>query len=507
MQVIEGVLVMRMENTLTLNKCPKDAIVIPLFENHLEDVSIVKKYDKALHTALSKLLKPGDFKAGFGSVISTYADSGAFKRIVIAGCGKLREFDTEKLRRLIAQVDGIFQSYNIRGYTVFMPTLLPFTSSDYLSGKAVAEAVVLSRFNFITFKSKKDKKIKGLNVVFWNAPKGDFQKGIKDGRVIADNVNTIRELISMPSNVLTPVKIAETAQDIAAKTDGITCEVFDEEKIKSLNFNGIIAVGKGSVNPPRFVVMEYDGSNGSQKKPIIIVGKGVSFDTGGISLKPWSGMEKMKYDMAGSGVVLGVMKTAAELKLPLKLVGLIPTVENMPGSNAYKPGDVITMASGLTVEVISTDAEGRLILADALHYACDAYKPEAVIDLATLTGACAVALGSKACAIMGNNRGLIRRFQQNADNAGEKVWELPMWPEYDELIKSDIADIKNSGGPGAGTIVGGVFLKQFIKNAPWLHLDIASTSWKDSSEKGYLGKGATGFGIRLLCEILRNWNA
>lgn len=498
---------MRMENTQSLNRCPKDVIIIPLFEHHIKDYSLVKKYDESLYTDITAIIESGDFKGTFGSSVTSYATTGIFKRIYLIGAGKQREFSLDKMRKLVASVDAAMQQCNIRGYTFFMPTLLPLHDNNYIAGKACSEAVVMSRVAFTQFKSKKEKKIKDHSVVFFHAPKSEFQKGLDDGHLIALNVNMVREVVNTPSNLLTPIQIAQKAEEIAAQSDGLlTCTVFDENKIKELNMNGILAVAQGSVHPPRFIILQYDGSNGAQQKPIVVVGKGVSFDSGGISIKPWNGMEKMKYDMAGSGAVLGIMKSVADLKLPLNVVGLIPTVENMPSGTAYKPGDVITMASGLTVEVISTDAEGRMILADALHYACEHLKPEAIVDMATLTGACVVALGNKASAILGNNRGLIRRFLQHADDSGERVWELPLWNEYDDMIKSETADIKNVGGPGAGTIVGAVFLKNFIKNTPWVHLDIANTAWNDNADKGYLCKGATGFGVRLVVEILRRWN-
>jgi len=370
--------------------------------------------------------------------------------------------------------------------------------------------LALSRFTFYTFKSSKDKSDskdkKDLNVAFYGAPRGDFKNGLLDGQIIGENVNLVRRVVNTPSNSLVPESIAEEARNICKDVSTLTCTVFDEKELEKRGMNGILSVGKASIHPPRFVIMDYSPEGKKDEKPIVVVGKGVTFDSGGISLKPPGGMEKMKYDMGGAGAVLGIMKSVAELNLPSRVVGLIPTAENMPGGNAFKPGDVITMASKTTVEVISTDAEGRMLLADALHYGSTELKPKAIIDMATLTGACIVALGNKAIAVMGNNSGLLRRIKKYSESSGERVWELPMWDDYDDMIKSETADIKNCGGPGAGTIVGGVFLRKFVKNAPWAHLDIASTAWVDSNEKGYLCKGATGAGVRLLCEVIRQWN-
>lgn len=500
---------MRLENTRTAAKCPKDLLAIPLFENNLDQISLLKEYDKNLFDEISTIIQTGDFKGKVNTSTIFYRKNGGFKRVLLVGGGKKREFTTEKLQKLVAVTDAAAQSLNIRGYAIFAKTLLPFPTDLYRCGKACAEAIVLSRFEFDQYKSKKEKQKKELSAVFWAVSGKEFQNGLNDGMLISRNINTMRELISMPSNSLTPVVLADRVKKLCNTIPSLKCTIFDEKKIEKLGMNGVLFVAKGSANPPRFIIIEYDGQKGKSSKkkgPIVLVGKGVTFDSGGISIKPAGGMEKMKYDMSGAAAVVGIIKSVAELGLAHKVIGVIPAVENMPSGTAYKPGDVITMASGTTVEVISTDAEGRLILADALHYACENFKPQAMIDLATLTGACSVALGNKACGLMGNNRRLIRFFLQNAENSGEKVWELPLWEDYDESIKSDIADIKNSGSAGGGTIVGGIFLKKFVKNVPWVHLDIANMAWTENNEKGYLGKGATGFGIRLVCHILQKWN-
>ncbi len=494
---------MRLENIQTVSKCYKDVIAIPIFKTALKKLDWIKDFDKQLYLEITSIMKTGDFDGEIGSVLNIYPQKGLFKRIVLIGAGTKRKFSLTVLRTIICNIDTSLQSMRLRGYTVLIKQLTPLPENDYCAGKACAESLILSRFEFNNFKTKKVKKKKDLNVVFIGASKGKFQKGLKDGKVVANNVNMTRTLVSTPSNELTPIAIAEKAKEICKNTT-LKCTVFDEKKIEQLGLNGIIAVGKASVNPPRFVIVEYVGTGSKKEAPIVIVGKGVSFDSGGISLKPWSGMDKMKSDMAGAGAVLGIMKSVAELKLPQRIIGLIPTAENMPGANAYRPGDIIKMGSGTTVEILSTDAEGRLLLADALYYGRENFKPKAMIDLATLTGACMVVLGNKAVAIMGNNKQLLTTFKKNAERTDERVWELPMWTEYDEMIKSDCADIKNTGGPGAGTIMGAVFLKPFVKDVPWVHVDIANTAWQDSSGKNYLSKGASGAGVRLVCEILRN---
>ncbi len=497
---------MLIKSVHAVSMCYKELAIIPVLENDPKNIEWLKSIDSNLYQSVKRVVDSGDMKGKQGTSLNVYCQEKPFLRALLVGAGKKREFNDEKLRKLIAGIDIAAQSLNIRNYTILVQPLLPFPVSDYITGKALSEAIVLSRYEFDRYKSKKESNKKELNVKVFGAPKGAFQRGLQDGALVAENVNMVRTLVNTPSNELTPVAVAQKVEQLCADNPRLTCTILDENAMKEKGMNGILSVGKGSANPPRFIIIDYAGENKGKEQPIVVVGKGVTFDSGGISIKPWNGMEKMKYDMAGAAAVLGIMKTAADLELSQHIVGLIPTAENMPASTAYKPGDVITMASGTTVEVISTDAEGRMLLADALHYGSENYKPQAMIDMATLTGACTVALGNKAVALLGNNRGLIRRFTQYAELSGERVWELPMWDDYDDMIKSETADIKNVGGPGAGTIIGGVFLRKFVgKNIPWVHLDIASTAWTDNNEKGYFSKGATGVGVRLICEILQHW--
>jgi leucyl aminopeptidase len=274
----------------------------------------------------------------------------------------------------------------------------------------------------------------------------------------------------------------------------------ERDEMERNGMEALLAVAKGSCQPPRFIILEYHGG-ATAERPTVLVGKGITFDSGGISLKPREGMEKMKNDMAGGAAVLGTVTAAARLGLPVNLVGLIPCAENLPGGRAYKPGDLVRSMAGKTIEIVNTDAEGRLVLCDALHYA-QKYRPAALIDLATLTGACVVALGTFSSGVMGNDVRLVKALQQAGEASGERLWELPLWDEYGELMKSDVADLKNAGGATAGTISAGWFLKQFAGKAKWAHLDIAGTAWEEKG-RPYLPKGATGIGVRLLIEFLR----
>jgi leucyl aminopeptidase len=313
---------------------------------------------------------------------------------------------------------------------------------------------------------------------------------------------TARNLISHPGNTATPAYLAKIAQKLAGKGK-LTCKVLGVKEMKKLGMGALLGVGQGSAQPPAFIILEYKGGKKNQA-PIALVGKGVTFDTGGISLKPGGGMDEMKYDMSGGATVIGTLQAAASLKLPVNVVGLIPTAENMPGSRAIKPGDILPSLSGKTIEVLNTDAEGRLILADALAYA-DKLKPKAVIDLATLTGACVVALGHQAAAVVGTDPKLIEKLKSSGDKTGERVWELPLYEEFDNAVKSDIADLKNisSPGVGAGTITAAAFLKVFVGDNSWAHLDIAGVAWS-KEEKPYIPRGAAGFGVRLLIDYLKN---
>ena len=294
--------------------------------------------------------------------------------------------------------------------------------------------------------------------------------------------------------------MAQKAREIARRKN-VSCKVLDKEKMKEMGMNALLAVASGSNEEPKFIILEYAGGKKSAA-PIVLVGKGLTFDSGGISIKPSDKMEEMKSDMSGGAAVMGVIMAAADLQLPLNITGLIPATENMPSGTAYKPGDILKSYSGKTIEVLNTDAEGRLILADALAYASE-FKPEAVVDVATLTGACIIALGDDVIGMLGTDDKLKSEIDRAAQTTGELVWELPLWESYHELIKSDIADYKNSSGRSAGTITAAAFLSKFAGNTPWVHLDIAGPSWL-TKDKPYIPKGASGVGVRLMVQVLRD---
>jgi len=310
----------------------------------------------------------------------------------------------------------------------------------------------------------------------------------------------VRDLCNHPANVVTPTYIANEAKKIARER-GVSAKVLDRPAMQRLGMGALLGVARGSHEPPKFVILEYRGGPRGAR-PVALVGKTVTFDSGGISLKSADNMEQMKADMTGGAAVLAAVRAASRLRLPLNIVALIPATENMPGGSATKPGDILTSLSGKTIEVINTDAEGRLILADGLTYA-NRYKPSVVVDIATLTGACAVALGKHAIGLLGNNERLIGELKAAGEQCGERAWQLPLWEEYYEQIKSDVADVKNTGGRPGGTITAAAFLSKFVGDARWAHLDIASTDWSDR-EQAYIPKGPTGVGARLLIRFLSN---
>ena len=330
-------------------------------------------------------------------------------------------------------------------------------------------------------------------------------KAIKIAETISEGVMFAKNIANLPPNECTPTTLANFAKDISKKNK-MKCTIISQPELKKKGFGGITAVGKGSKNEPKLITIEHNHGPKSQK-PIVLVGKAVTFDTGGISLKPGQGMDEMKFDKCGGCTVLGIMKSVSELKLPINVVGIIPSVENMPGGEAYRPGDIIKLYNGKTAEILNTDAEGRLILADALAYGEKQYAPKAIIDFATLTGACIVALGNNVAAIVSNDKQLTKEITNSSKTTTEEIWELPLTQDYMDMIKSDVADIKNVGiGKAAGTITAAAFLKSAIKDTPWVHFDIAGVAWTQGAatkQKPYNPKGATGFGVRLILDYLQ----
>jgi leucyl aminopeptidase len=475
------------------------ALLIGCFEDDNSD-PLFMLLDQALGGCLGLLFKERDFsgKENKTRIMHTLGKIPA-ERLVLVGLGKKKELTDERIRQGAGATMQAMRGTSLKGCTTLLH-LAGGGGDEFL--QAAVEGAALGGYAFSHYKTKNDDNggIEEVQVLF---PSGvaakRAEKVVADVQSVCEAVLFVRDLVAQPGNVATPSYLAEKGVEMSAKF-GINCRVLERDEMEQNGMEALLAVAKGSRQPPRFIILEYMAAE-AKVRPTVLVGKGITFDSGGISLKPREGMEKMKDDMAGGAAVMGTIMAAAALKLPVNLVGLVPAAENLPGGGAYKPGDVIKSMSGQTIEIVNTDAEGRMILCDALYYA-KRYRPAALIDLATLTGACVVALGSVATGLMGNDEGLKKAIRSAADKCGERVWELPLWEEYGELMKSDIADLKNAGGAEAGAISAGWFLKNFVGKIRWVHLDIAGTAWMDK-DRPYIPKGATGVGVRLLVEYLR----
>jgi leucyl aminopeptidase len=494
-----------------------DVLVLNFFEKTKDLTEPVKSLDQSLHGMIHRILQENNFK---GKALETQLvylrkqgtdPTLAAKAVLLVGLGKKEEFKLETLRRAAGKAA---KEISRKGFTSFA-TLLPGTDNPR-EAQALVEGTLLGLYKFDPYKSKKEedaREIDRMILICTDEQRlAEVEGEIRMARIISEAVNFARDLINTPANILTPSELAHQARQMA-ETCRLRCQILTEKEISDLKMGALLAVAKGSEEPPRFVILEHDPKQvATDKEPgdslaldtIVLAGKGVTFDSGGISLKPSKGMYQMKTDMSGAAVVLGTLQAIALLDLPLHVVGLIGATENLPSGKATKPGDVVTSLSGTTIEILDTDAEGRLILADVLAYA-KRYNPKAVIDLATLTGACAITLGRVAAAMMGNDKSLLDKIRQAGETSGERVWELPLWEDYRELAKSKIADLKNiTEDVGAGTIMGGAFLSYFAEGYPWVHLDIANVA-RNFEEKPYIPEGGTGFGVRLLVEFLRNW--
>ncbi len=451
---------------------------------------------------LSDLIKSGDFEAKPSQVSVIYTkDSMPAKRIALVGLGKKSELNLEKIRNAFARVMQHLRGLNIKDAATAMDwNFLPDQKEKIIA--AVAEGAILGQYQYTPYKTVSRDELKEMRLLEIAAESKDYPlvlDEIKKTNIIASAVYFTRDLVSAPANEMTPSMMAEQAVKIA-KRKNVSCRVLDKGKMKVLGMNALLGVAAGTHQPPKLIVLEYTGGKKGDA-PIALVGKGLTFDSGGISIKPAEKMDEMKTDMSGGAAVMAIIRAAADLRLPINLVGIVPATENMPGGGALKPGDILKSYSGQTIEVLNTDAEGRLILSDALFYASK-YKPAAIIDIATLTGGCVVALGEDVIGMMGTDDQIKKELHQAAKTTGELVWELPLWDHYSELIKSDIADYKNSAGRLASPITGAAFLGKFVGGYPWVHLDIAGPAWT-SKDKAYIPKGASGVTVRLLVEFLR----
>jgi leucyl aminopeptidase len=475
-----------------------DAVIVNLFEGVKHPGGATGSVDKALGKAITALVNQGEFKGKFGEICVVHSLSMVPARIVaVAGLGKEPDFTLDRIRILVAESCRILRKLNCRRIASIVHGAGVAGIEPEAACQAITEGGLLGLYKFRKHVTKEDddSEVSELLIVEREAAKiTSLARGCEKGKIIAESANLARDWVNEPANYMTPTDLANVAQELAGKY-GLKLTVLDREQIEKERMNSLLGVAKGSCQPPKLIILGYRGDKQSSGS-LGFIGKGITFDSGGISIKPSENMGEMKGDMAGAAATMAAVSAIARLKLKINVTAVVPATENLPGGNALKPGDVLKALNGKTIEVVNTDAEGRLILADALSYAVkQRFSP--LIDVATLTGACHVALGDVCSGILGNSQKLIDKLIKAGAAAGERLWQLPMYEEYKEQIKSDIADVKNSGGRYGGAITGAQFLSEFAAKVPWAHIDIAGTSMTEK-ERGYLVKGATGVCVRTL---------
>lgn len=468
------------------------------------ELAVLVVYEQeALPDAVAALLEADDFKGKAKQSLLLYPrDALAPRRLLLLGIGKRDKLSADSVRQAAALAVQKARDLKLESFTIGLHGSAPLEPA--VAGQAFAEGLELGQYRFMHYKQSDEpaKDVANVTLLISDGDSQPISDGITIGQAIAAGVAVARDLANHPGNVVNPAYLGNKALEMGEQF-GFNTTVLDKAQLTEHGFGGILAVGQGSANEPRFIVMEH-GSKAEGKPTIVLVGKGITFDTGGISIKPAANMDDMKMDMGGAAAVFGAMHVVGAATLPLHVVGIVCAAENMPDGLSYRPGDIIPTLSGKTVEVLNTDAEGRIVLADGLHYA-QRYEPTAVVDLATLTGAVMVALGPHAIGMMGTSQELADRLSEAGETSAERVWQLPLWDEYRDAMKSEIADLKNTGGRFGGAITAGGFLAAFAGEMPWVHLDIAGTAWVERPAKPYQSRGATGVGVRLLTELLRGY--
>ncbi len=477
------------------------AVVLDRGEKDKTDV-FVSSNDKAVQDAAAEVIASGEVAGkNFETTLLHKPANLKAKRLLLLGGGKAKKFSAIDLRKLAGAAVRGLKSRSLRSFAFVAP------EGDIPAGeavKAIVEGAMIGNFDSNTYQSdRKDQQIDALTVIV-RGDQAALQKAMDEARILGESQNFVRELVNEPSNRMTPTILAEHAKKMSQEV-GLKCEVYGADKIKELKMGAFWGVAQGSDEPPALIVMRYEPAGAPEKPVLGLVGKGITFDTGGISIKPADGMEKMKYDMAGGATMIGVMRAIALLKPKVKIIGIVCATENMPSGKAQKPGDIQTAMSGKTIEIINTDAEGRLVLADGLSYAKQLGCTH-LIDAATLTGAVVVALGYANAGVFSNDDAMYERFNKALAKAGEKMWRLPLDDEYREQIKSNIADIMNTGGRWGGASTAAMFLKEFAEDTPWIHLDIAGTAWMED-QKPWIAKGPSGIAVRSLVEFAREFGS
>jgi leucyl aminopeptidase len=484
-------------------------IVVNLFEGTETPGGATGAVDQALGGAIRELIANGDFRGKKGETAVLYS-RGAIPtpRVVVVGLGSQDSFTLQGVREAAATAATKARDLGVASFSSIVHGAGAAGFAPEAAAQAVVEGTILGLYRFQELKNKPPERSDPERfslVQFDESQVPAVEAGAAAGEIVAAAVCLARDLVNRPANYATPTDLANMAMEIAGEFDAMRCQVLDEEDAVELEMGAFLGVAQGSDEPATFSILEHNPGR-DDLDTVVLVGKGITFDSGGISLKPGQNMDRMRGDMGGGAAVLGAMLAVAQLDLPLHVVGLVPATENLPSGHAYKPGDVLTAMNGKTIEIISTDAEGRLILADALAYAAR-FEPKAVVDLATLTGACVVALGrGQAAGLFTSDDALSARLLAASEASGERIWRLPLYDEYLESLESLTADVKNSGGRYGGVGTSAIFLKQFAEGYPWAHLDIAGMSFEEGSKKPpILQTGGTGFGVRLLVQLLRDW--
>jgi len=469
---------------------PKAGALALILTEEAPLTGLAQQLDAAMEGGLARALEAAGFKGRKGQSVTLWAPVAGMTKLLVLGAGKADAAEWEKpgasaVAALSAEASAVVAA----------------DGADATAIAAIAMGAVLRHYRFDRYRTteKAEDKPKLAKLTLATAEASAAKSAFAPMKAVAEGVFLTRDLVSEPANVLTPAEFASRCLGLTKL--GLEVEVLGPKEMKKLGFGALLGVAQGSINEPRMVVMRWNGSKKKGGKPVCFVGKGVTFDTGGISIKPAGGMEDMKWDMAGAGTVAGLMAALAGRKAKVDAVGLLGLVENMPGHNAQRPGDVVKSASGQTIEVINTDAEGRLVLADVFHYAIENYDPQFMVDLATLTGAIIIALGHEHAGLFSNDDELSARLEAAGRATGELCWRLPLGEAYDKQLKSDIADMKNVGGRPGGSITAAQFLQRFVKGKRWAHLDIAGTAWS-GKDQGTIPKGATAFGVRLLDRLV-----
>ncbi len=483
--------------TAHIETLPCDCIIIGIYQNH-QLTTTGAALSNNLQQVISKIVSRGDIggKVGETVLINVIPESGV-ERILLVGLGENKPLSPKNFRKALLSAANNLKKPCIKAIVCGLAEVAVEGCNVQWNVRQIAEVFDDAVYQFTALKSDKEteSKLQKVMVAVSEGELASARQGLAQGMAIAEGVRFTKSLADLPGNICTPAYMAEQAVALGKNDPGISVQVLEESEMESLGMGSFLSVSRGSRQPAKLIILEYQGGKNSGN-PVVLVGKGLTFDSGGISLKPGLGMDEMKYDMCGGAAVMGTLLAAAKMQLPMNIVGLIPSSENMPDGDANKPGDIVTSMSGKTIEVLNTDAEGRLILCDTLTYA-ERYKPDVVIDLATLTGACLVALGRVPSGLLGNDDGLCNALIKAGEASCDSVWRLPLWEEYQELLKSNFADLANIGGKDAGTITAACFLSEFAKNFRWAHLDIAGTAWRTGQTKG-----ATGRPVPLLSQYL-----